>query len=513
MQNQSSFNSEYEAVLRFVTKHNHIPYSTLDAMTQREVNLFAIRENFDFEALEQLLDHIIKALPAMRRIFTRPIMRLKDANEILPVEAVRVVNHQSVIHASFHSELWKEVGKDGMKPQKLLTIKNEDSYTTYENVALTVAVEVISRLVHKNVRYMQEILYANRTIRFNLLERDNHLSYFLAIGKLHMGYVHDYDKYRLGAERLMDKLLFVDRMVGHYKTSALYRECVPLTKKFSLKNSMVFRKQKDYHQVYLLLRWFADNKITENDEKESPDQLDGKAYSAYCILLSLFAIGHFNFTFDENPLDFTNLSASARYCDWQLHLETLNFENSCALMLSVTKDCTYRILLLPHPDRDKMDDYKQRFAANQYLVAHPDAHTEGAVKLCLFDIESFRRIQQLLLSAMIHTDSARQICPFCGQPLFSKETAEETHSLYECPTCRMQIWHLVCAVTGKPYLATSMRDFQAASKSGLHRSRRERLSTEKYQEDLLYFRNITKIDDSGNILCPHCRQNCMNNQK
>jgi hypothetical protein len=302
-------------------------------------------------------------------------------------------------------------------------------------------------------------------------------------------------------------------MVGHYKTSALYRECAPLTKKLSLKNSMVFRKQKDYHQVYLLLRWFADNKITENDEKGSPDQLDGKAYSAYCILLSLFAIGHFNFTFDENPLDFTNLSASARYCDWQLHLETLNFENSCALMLSVTKDCTYRILLLPHPDRDQMDDYKQRFAANQYLVAHPDAHTEKAVKLCLFDIESFRRIQQLLLGAMIHTDSARQICPFCGQPLFSKETAEETHSLYECPTCRMQIWHLVCAVTGKPYLATSMRDFQAASKSGLHRSRRERLSTEKYQEDLLYFRNITKIDDSGNILCPHCRQNCMNNQK
>ena len=59
-----------------------ISYPDFDALTQTDLNLFALREDIDLEGLEATLDRIVSALPALRHIFSSPIIRLRDSGEI-----------------------------------------------------------------------------------------------------------------------------------------------------------------------------------------------------------------------------------------------------------------------------------------------------------------------------------------------------------------------------------------------------------------------------------------------
>jgi hypothetical protein len=188
-----------------------ISYADFDALTQTDLNLFALREDIDLEGLEAILDRIVSALPAMRHIFASPIIRLRDTGEILPVEAVRVVNNKTLAHISVHSELWENVRDGQLIPRKLMSIRQEDDYALYENIVFARTVDAILRLTESNLAVLRDMLYANREMSFNLLERENHPSYFLALGKLHTGYLRDYDKYLLPIERCYEKLCTIER--------------------------------------------------------------------------------------------------------------------------------------------------------------------------------------------------------------------------------------------------------------------------------------------------------------
>jgi hypothetical protein len=71
-------------------------YAEFDSAVQTGLNLFALREDLDLSALSEILDRIVAVLPALKRIFAAPIIRLRDSGEILPVEAVRVVNSKTL---------------------------------------------------------------------------------------------------------------------------------------------------------------------------------------------------------------------------------------------------------------------------------------------------------------------------------------------------------------------------------------------------------------------------------
>ena len=339
---------EYAAILRFASTHSEITYNQLDTATMKELSLFALREGFNFEAFEETLDRIIAALPAIKRIAARPIMRLKDAGELLPVESVRVINNRTLSYASVHSETWDSVTEDGVRPKKLLTLKHEDSYVTYENIGFAKALSVILRLLENGARQLSDAMFASRDMRFNLLERQNHLAYFLAIGKLHVGYVHNYDRYKTLTKRCTDKLLFIDRALGNRRSSAVYKACKDKTATFTLKKSTTFRVHKDYNQIYLLLKWFSEANLDAVEEEVVDEEAENApGYTAYCNLLALFAAGHFGFVFDDRPLNPLLLNARARFKDFRLEIRTLTVGKKKALLLAVKKDTLYRILLLP----------------------------------------------------------------------------------------------------------------------------------------------------------------------
>lgn len=499
---------DYAPILDFARACNHIRYAEFDGHTVRRVNLFALRENFDFDALEETLDTIMKALPAIKRIFAKPIIRLKDSGAILPVESVRVVNNATIVHASSHSELWDDITERGLKPRKLLTLRQEDNYAIYENILFARVIDMILQLVGRNIRLLKDMLYANRNLNFNLLERENHPEYFLAIGKLHIGYLRDYDKYREAAERALDKLLFIDRVIRARLGSPVYKQCRHRGGKLALKKTNIFRNHKDYRRIYLLLKFFSDAKLADIESAVEAER-SGEGYGLYCSMLSLFAAGHFNFTFNEDCLiDFFNLNTDAAFGEWRLKLETVVCEGVAALRFAFFKDIPYSIIMLPATNaergREALDRFRHCYAADEYLLADPFEEGREHVYLSLFDIESFRRIQQILLRGMIGSDRERTVCPFCGRPLVRVGEDEGDDLLYECGVCRTQILHLTCPEREHGYVATAIKHLTSAGADARGSVRRDKLLYNRYVEAQMHFRNITEISDGPEIICPRC---------
>lgn len=116
---------DYQSVGVFLNEHNHLNPLEFDYAIMNYIDLFATKENYSFDEIELICDRIIAVLPAIKRIFARPIIHLKDNFEILPVESVHLINNQTIIHASTHSELFSDIEDNKIKPNKLLTINSK----------------------------------------------------------------------------------------------------------------------------------------------------------------------------------------------------------------------------------------------------------------------------------------------------------------------------------------------------------------------------------------------------
>ena len=464
-------NEGYSHLLEYAA--SPVTYADFDSAVQTGLNLFALREDLDLTALSEILDRIIATLPALKRIFAAPIIRLRDAGEILPVEAVRVVNSKTLSHISVHSELWSNIKDDKLIPRKLMSIRQEDDYAIYENVVFARTVDVILRFASRNIAVLRDMLYANREMTFNLLERENHPMYFLALGKLHTGYLRDYDKYLLPIERCYEKLSAIEHALIPRLSMPVYKKCKKKSAKLGLKRTNIFRSHKDYRKLYSLAKYFSDIGL---DSLASDDGEVGAAeYSAFCAMLCTFSAGHFNFKFDKNrTIDFNNIKTESAFGEWKLNVQK---ENG-GIALTVSKDRDYKIFLCPSDvtcgDGDE--------------VVPVSADGTEALRLSVYDIDSFRRIQQMLLRGMIYADEEHRICPFCGKELAA------TDGGYECGACRTVIRKNICPETGERFYSTEIKHFRRPK------------NAKKYAtpEGAMFYRNITRIGADCEIICPRC---------
>ncbi|MBQ9783294.1 MAG: hypothetical protein IJW44_02120 [Clostridia bacterium] len=494
------FGEEYLPLRQFAQTQPPISYKEFDRRLMEQLNLFVVPRDELFLSLEDTLERIIRALPSFKRIFTKPITRLTDTDNILPIEAVRVINQHSMAHISRHSEHWGEIEDGELKPRKLMTLERKEDYAIYENIAFVRLIDMILSFTRKNIRMLKDIMYAHRDLHFNLLECTHHIHYFLALGKLHIGYMHAQEQDHLAYDRCLQKLLLIERTLREKLHAPVYRHCKKKQGKIKLKKTNVFRLHKDYQQVYGLLKWFGDAR--QSDELEPIAHRIPEGYSDYCAMLSVFAAGHFNFQFGGEPFRFSELRASAVMADWHLELERIRTEEVEGLLLSLYKDKTYRICLIWGEEDDYTEEQLTAFwtayEAEEYWFASSQCFGEpGTVYLSLFDVESFRRIQQLLLRGMVNSDTRRDVCPFCGDPLH--ETAEG----YVCGKCRTVIRIETCEKTGETYPVTSLLNYKI-KKQNDEQSRQDKFLVEKYAEARLFYRNITPLSLGGEFLCPKC---------
>ena len=494
---------EYDDIFRFAKENNNIDYARFDEFVMRDINLFDIPRDDYFKKLEDSLDRMISALPSIKRIFSRPIIRLEDTREIVPVEMVRVIDSYTLSHFSVHTELWGDITKDGIKPKRLMTVEKEETYAIYENIVFCRLVDMMLKFMGRSQAILLDVLYGCKDIQFNLLDRTHHSSYFLALGKLHLEYARAQEGQYPSYFRCLEKMSFIEKTLRSRLGSPIYTACKKKKNKTVLKRTNIFRTHKDYKQVYRLIQWMMNDADPEVSEMSERSVEDSSGYRVYCAWLSIFSAAHFNFAFEKDTLfDFEALDTHAEFSGWRLSVFYENCGLGDVLSFSVKKNEEYKISVLfaknDSASPKKLEEIRESLGADECLIASAASYGErDVIYLSMFNIDSFRRIQQLILRGMIYSDTEHKVCPFCENPL------EQTVKGYECVVCRAEIKKEICPLTEQEYYTSGIRRYVSERARSVER---QKFLHDRYAEARLHFRNITRITDEGVPICPRCNK-------
>ncbi len=495
----------YQVVEPFMKKYKRLSYIELDYSIVHDLTLFTIKPDFSFEQLEAQIDRLVQGIPAIKQIFAKPFIHLKDETILLPTEAVRIINNHTIQHISSHSELWTDIKDNQIEPAKLLTRTYEDNYGIYENIVFCKVIDDILSFTRSNIRILKELIYTNQTIEINILERVNHLNYFLALGKLHTGYSRNFSSYYGVATKCLNRLQFILNTIQPRLKRPVYKNNQFRPKKIKLHKTNILSMHKDYHQIYKLSTYFAKEHIGAiKDIKPVDMKALQKNYFHYCLILFIFSIGHFNFTCEEEKMiNFSRFSMEFHFKNWKLKLKNIKLEVGPALSIQIEKDQKYEFLCIPSVLKETTtlaSAVKEQYSADEYIICTPYEDTKGLF-LSMMSIESFRRIQQIILRGMILTDQQRTDCPFCHSSLtINEEASLPNRPVYECLSCRTSLSYGYCPTEKKAYSYTKI--------AGLTKRhfKEEAWLLKRKLEAQMYFRNITAINEDMEILCPYCNK-------
>lgn len=500
-----SIASLLEDIQKFVDKHRLISYVEFDYYIVHNMTLFSIEPDFDFDKLEKTIEQIRKSLPAVKRIFNKPIIILKDTDDVLPVENARIINQNTLLHLANHSQHVSNLTRTGVKPRKLLTRHFEDDYNIYENIIFCNYIDEILSLVNRNRRIFDNMLYASDIMKFNLLEKVNHVNYFLALGKLHTGYIRDFNQYFSLSKKLIHELSFISQSITPRLFKPVYKKNIKRNPRLALKKTNIFLMQKDYHSVYKTYKYLLSNQSKFEGVTNSFDyDALSKNYLTYIGLLTIFAAGHFNFEIDSSTkMNLSSLNLTFTYKDWKLDVvDNLKKE----LLLIFNKDITYKMMITDKKySPDELARLHKEYELDEVIVVTPfydDYLKRDDIYISMQDIDSFRRIQQIILKGMIHSDTQRNVCPFCGGTL----QKDRFKHFYQCEDCLIQIKQDSCPDTNKPYFFTDNTQHKKHTVNKPDIEYDEHWYFEKQVEALMYYRNITRITQNSEIVCPHCHK-------
>ncbi len=499
------FSSLLKDIQSFVEKHQNVSYIEFDYYVVHDMTLFSVEPDFDFAKLENSIHLIRKSTPAIKRIFSKPIIVLKDSDDVLPVENARIINQNTLLHLANHSQYVSNLTSSGVKPRKLLTRIYEDDYSIYENVIFCNFIDEILTLIKENRRTLNSLLYASNIMRFNLLEKINHVNYFLALGKLHTGYIRDFSQYFIKSKELLSELTLIKDAINPRLSRPIYLKNVNRSRKLSLKKTNIFLMQKDYHQVFKTYKYLLTNQIITKESNVPKDyDLLIRNYLLYVQILTIFAVGHFNFEIDPKvKINLVLLNVTFAFKGWKLRIVNANKKN---IVLHFTKDITYKVMIVANTyDPVEVGKYVKRYSIDEVVVANQfeeDYLERDDVYISMQDVDSFRRIQQIVLKGMIYSDTSRDICPFCGGKLHK----EQYHNVYQCNDCMTQIKEMVCGETQKPFFYTDNAHLKKYAINKTDYKHDEYWFYKKQIESAMYFRNITKINHKAEIICPFCNK-------
>ena len=492
-----------EGIHTFVSRHPQLSYIEFDYYVVHDMTLFSVEPDFDFNKLSEDIHHIKKTIPAVKRIFNKPIIVLKDSDDVVPVENARIINQGTFLHLANHGQYVSNVTDHGVKPRKLLTRIYEDDYQIYENMVFCNYIDDVLSLVKKNRRILNSLLYASDIMRFNLLEKVNHVNYFLALGKLHTGYIRDFSQYVSLSRELLHELSQISYAINPRLHKPIYQKNLKRNRYLKLKKTNIFISQKDYKLVYKTYKDLIGEQKKEQNQEIIEDEVMRQRYLLYVQMLTIFAIGHFRFVITpQTKIDFNSLYVSFTFKTWKLDVFT---NNKKEVILHFNKDQAYKMILVNSDDAKSLTYYKKNYGIDEVIkMSH---HDEGYLEredthISIDDIDSFRRLQQIILKGMISSDQKRDICPFCGGKLYQDQ---HKHG-HECHDCMIQIKEAICPSTKKTYTFTDNAHQHKPNMQHIDIKSDDYWYYEKQVESMLYYRNITRINRDGDILCPYCNK-------
>ena len=476
----------YKDSVRFLNQFNNITYPEFDYYSVHSLNLFSSFDDINLEEIELNINRIESILPSIKRIFAKPIIHLIDEDEVIPIESVKKIDYKSISYASTHSELWDNITKDGIKPLKLLTTNHKDNYAIYENIVFSRCVDSILMFTRHNSRILKDMIYTNRKLEIDLLERENHMSYYLALGKLETGHIRSFSKYIDLALNLISRMDFIYNFLSARLKRPIYVKCHKIKGKIKLRKTNILRMQKDYNNIYKYMKNIYSKDIDDIEDKEYE-----LGYKYFCKYLTIFSIGHFNFEIDNKiKMDFNNLNLDFKFKKYNLNVKDVKVNDYDSILLTFKNDVEYKIYLIPSLKKNiqiNIDD--------EYHILDDDYDSNNTY-VSINNLDSFRRVQQLILKGMIYSTTNFDTCPFCGNELEFKQ------GKYYCSKCREVIYKQICNQTNKEYYVSTIDKFKL-KETNLNN---DEFIKNRFNESILHFRNINKLTEDLSNICPYCNK-------
>lgn len=525
---QSFLAEQYASIDVFLSKNPNMTYLQFDSKTCEDMVLFSFFPKFDFMRLDSLLESINRTMPYIMNIFIHPVIHLKSEEFIMPLYAVKRIDRNTVRHIMSHPEHWKSIDNGRIKPMRLLTEVYEDDYTIYENKVFCRTMDQMVALLRKYKNIFTDIIYNKISFQLSAMDKSNHMYYYLALGKLYVGYAKSDELFTEKCEKYVKGFDRIISRISANHTRPIYRKNLKSKIGRRIAKTNILAMHKDYRHIFTLKKTLdrADYPAELNELKTISDPLK-KNYENFCIMLTIFSIGHFRFRTDES-LIFENKEFKGVNFEFEKwHIELLPVKilslNMGAVVMTVSSDIKKHVtLLIPFmsdPDNECpgffnsiLYDIAREYQADNYIfftaekaLRVPTYYSNtpisyGILPVSINDVNSFKRIQRLLLDAMIKVSVTHDICPFCGG------TFETNGKMFYCKKCKMELSTIMCENCGKSFYYTSV-NYPAIKEKTVSRENYAADNYWKYCQDKdaqMNYRNITDLNSDGSPICPHC---------
>lgn len=486
--------SLYAPLNEYISTHNTLSFLEFNYQTSNNISLFlSSSTKINIDEVSETVEMINKTMGSINRIFLKPIIHLKEHSTVVPIETCRTIDHRTIVHLAMHSEIWQNIKDGEVLPRKLLTRTYSDNYSIYENIVFAYTVNQVLNFIKHNVHLMKDLLDNSQSIQINYLDKQEHVQYFLALANLHTSYIKNYDRDAQRLIALLENLLNVNDVLLSKRHRPVYKNNYKKARHIILKSTNILNMQRDYHRVYKLAKYFQTNKINHVDIIQEDKEFEQYFYD-YCLSLLIFSTSNFSFIADKDALiDFNNVNINFDFKTYKLNIK--NF-NNIGFALTFNKDKEYKILLLSYQDKieketsEIFEKYKNDFNSIYFLIPYYN-NDDRFIYLSINNLNSFRRIQQILLKGMVYSNIEFDICPFCGEKLTKNK------STYICKHCLTKIEKKHCPTTNQDYFETSIYKF-----STKNADEETKIDLETHQ----HYRNITKIATSDSFICPCCHK-------
>ncbi|MCL2797286.1 MAG: hypothetical protein FWD58_04460 [Firmicutes bacterium] len=530
---------KYEGVAEYFAKNPDLDMISFDYATAGELSLCTFFKSDDIRKTQLMIGEIKKSLPYLTNIFLRPVTQLTEIDAVLPVDSVKRVTGDTYRHFLSNARNWKSVQNGKAVPKKLLTKLYDDDYGIYENVVFKELIDRILWFLLKRTYRLSDALYAlNESVRIDPLARVNHGMYYLAIGKLYIGFSQTENSGEIAA--LLEEAKKLYGYIEPYKACAVYaKNAAKKADGYELRQTNLFTMHRDYMHVYRLFEMFGEGVV----DKFAPGGYDNqqksqRCYEQFCGALTLFALKNFSLTCNPKDAVYSGgkFGASFWFKEWKIALSSGRSEaldiNTFRLEVSFDQN-SVSALLIPFcrqwPDNavrqyerlvkrlsdsgehcDKyvfLDPFEAtaRSAHDYNLKVAGEPLYYAVLPVSISEFNSFRRLQKILFECMVKSGVNFSTCAFCGEAL-----TKERENKYLCAKCRTSVEKTVCGRCGEAFVGT-FADIKSSGKEkqkdppGRDKPGDPYLKLPKiFKDEKKYlFRNITDLKD-GSYVCPHC---------
>jgi len=539
----------YRSIVEFLKKKKSMNVKDFEFVTSRDLQLSIFPYAQDWDSPTAIyIREVENKMVYLKNIATRPVIHLRDEEEILPLEMVKRVNSKTIRHLGIHSKLWGNIIKGEVRPRKLSTRIYEDDYGIYENLVYKDLVDRISLLLQKRIRLLSDLVHVLYEItKKGVAEEVLHASYFLGYGKLYVGIFETKNIIAIKKALIDAKKLYGEfngfKRYGVYVKNASAK---PIAGDVKLTN--ILAMHRDYKHVFKLMNQFKE--LFMGGAKETSVALQEEsqdAYEIFCQLLTVFACKHFNFKRPPTSVIYSRRKAGGVFTfkDWELTIKanmnpllginTIDFivKNKKNQMKFLLIPTTYFIESARGEKYQHIIErlYNSKQIYDKYVFLEPHEYRSAAeltygkrheykgedlfyavLPISITEVNSFRRIQKLLFESMVRTCLDNDMCGFCGS-----EKREKTDFKYFCDKCMMTIIIMECEACANQFYATYLDAKPRKGKKVVEEEDKNEAYVDEIpeffkQEKYYSFLNIVEMKQSMAI-CPYCdKENCVKAQ-